>query len=533
MVVLTDGIIEQDNTKGKSDFQKYIGQNIDKTDSGRFRVRKVIDGKTVYFGTYDTLDEAVTIRDRLAVCGWDKSIIRTEDDLIQEYYSRIHRNGDYCFEVRRPKNNKKGLPRYMGVCHSIEEALYYRDIAKKNDYIIGKPSEYDLITDNPYLKNGLKYPLPKRLQKTKNRKESTYGTGYCKKSGPNSYQVWYNKKYYGSYTTKEYAEYIRLKLNENQWDISKLDEIKKAYPEYYTKLLYFWRYIKYDEKHDSWRCSKTLSKDNIVRFTFNKPEDALYERDLYEKYNWNMDDVVELADDTYNKYYDMTLPPYPTRQKRAKYGVKEDYKEIIEDMAFFVEEFDITTWDGICETLNLSTHKLNSILKKYNTSWIDFKNIVFSGENPLEVLTFNDIIEPDLTPKKSKTDYIYYDKSRKYTPWLVTKDNIFYGRYSSKRIASKIVTRLKKCNWDKEELPRIREEIGYISPSRKGETSKLIYMDKRNPKNIRYYIRHLSTYYGAYDTRETAEKVVNELEKVDWDKKQLPFIKDKLGVLKI
>ena len=92
------------------------------------------------------------------------------------------------------------------------------------------------------------------------------------------------------------------------------------------------------------------------------------------------------------------------------------------------------------------------------------------------------------------------------------------------------MNRLKKCNWDKKQLPNILKEINYQTPMKKGETCKKIYLDKRNPKNIRYYIKYLSTYYGVYDTIQIAEKIVEELEKVDWDKKQLPQIKEKIGV---
>lgn len=528
-MIITDGIITDEKTD-KTDYQKFHGRNIDKTSNGRYRIRKVFSGKTVYFGTYDTFMEAVTIRDKLIDNDWDKSILVSEEDKIMDYYSLVHSNGDYCFEVRRPKNNKNGLPRYMGTCNSIEEALYYRDIAKTNNYIIGKPIEYDLITDNPYIINGLKYPLPDRLKKHKTRNQSHYAKGYIKKKSHNSYQVWYNKKYYGSYTTPEYAEYIRLKLYENNWNTNKIEEIKKAYPEYYTYILHFWRYIKHNEKHNTWSLFKPLDykKGDVLQFTFKNPEDVLYERDLYEKYDWDMDTVVELAEDTYNKYYDMNLPPYPTRRKNINYGIQEKYEKILEDIIFFINEFNITSYHDMCETLDITS--MRPILKKYNTTWTELKNIITGGENPLELLTFNGTVQPDLKPVKSKNNYIYYDKSSKYTPWLIRKDNIYYGRYPSKKIARKIVNRLKKCNWDKKQLTRIREEIGYVSPSHKGETSKLIYLDKRNPKNIRYYIKYLSTYYGSYDTMNIAQRVVKELKKVDWDKKQLPQIKEKIGV---
>ncbi|WP_406534546.1 hypothetical protein [Methanobrevibacter sp.] len=36
--------------------------------------------------------------------------------------------------------------------------------------------------------------------------------------------------------------------------------------------------------------------------------------------------------------------------------------------------------------------------------------------------------------------------------------------------------------------------------------------------------------YGTYATEEEAQLVVEELKKVDWDRNQLPNIRDKLGI---
>jgi hypothetical protein len=536
-MIVTDGLVKEDiKTQGKSDYQKWIGKHIDKTASGKFKIRKSIKGKNVYFGTYDSFDEAIRVRDMLIDNGWDKSILITEEDRIKEYYKYIRRNGDYYYDVNRPKNNKKGLPRYMGTCLSIEEALYYRDIAKSKDYIIGKPQEYDLITDNPYINEGLKYPLPETLTPKKDKSKSRYGKGYVKKKGHNSYQVWCNKNYYGSYTTSEYAEYIRLKLYENNWDTNKLEEIKKGYPEYYTYILHFWKYIYYNENVDTWSCRKYfLETKEFLIFTFNNPYDALHERDLYEEHGWDIDSVVELAVLCDNPYKDIELPPYPTRRVKIKYDLNEEYyTNFIEDMAFFIREFNINSITAMRETLDTSNHIIYDALSKFNISWEDFRELVHSGEDILSVLTYENIVVPDLEPVKSKSNYIYYDKSQKYSPWLINHKGVYFGRYSDKNSAVKIVNRLEKCGWDKKQLNNIRESIGYVSPARKGETSKLIYKDKRNPKKPHYYIKRYingeSIWYGSYKDKETAEKVVRQLKKYNWDKEKLPEIKEKIGV---
>ena len=531
-MILTDGIIA-DKKIDKTDYQKFYGRNIDKTSNGCYRIRKMIDGKVVYFGTYDTFNEAVIVRDKLSDNGWDKNILLTYDDLVNRYFEYIHINSKYYYEIRRPVTKNDNVKRYMGVTKTIEETLYYRDIARMNNYIIGKPKDYDLITDNPYIINGLDYPIPEKLQIKKPK--TNYGKGYVKKKSYKNFQVWYNKKYYGSYPTYEYAEYIRQKLYENKWDTQKLDEIKKEYPIYYTYIQKFWRYITYDEKTDTWRCDKHISNNNHIIFTFNNPYDVLYERDLYEKYDWNIDLLVELDNtETYeNPYKKMDyLPPYPTQKVQYKYTyTKQHYMEFMEEMIFFIKEFEVNTLRGMAETLDTNARYILDVLKKFSISWNGFKELCEYEDDPLTLLTYTEnIIKPNLNISNSKTDYIYYDKRRKYSPYFIQKNKTRYGTYSDKKTAKKVVNRLKKCNWDKKQLPDILKEINYQTPIKKGETCKKIYLDKRNPKNIRYYIKYLSTYYGVYDTIQIAEKIVEELEKVDWDKKQLPQIKEKIGV---
>ena len=66
-------------------------------------------------------------------------------------------------------------------------------------------------------------------------------------------------------------------------------------------------------------------------------------------------------------------------------------------------------------------------------------------------------------------------------------------------------------------------------------------MTRSNPKNYNYdriwkRYRVTKTFegkkisYGTYATEEEAQKVVSELRKTDWNKKQLPLILEKLGL---
>ena len=72
-MIITDGLIKTgDKSNVKSDYQKWRGRNIDKNITGKFRIRKSIHGKLVYFGTYDNFDDAISVRDMLVENGWNK-----------------------------------------------------------------------------------------------------------------------------------------------------------------------------------------------------------------------------------------------------------------------------------------------------------------------------------------------------------------------------------------------------------------------------------------------------------------------------
>lgn len=70
---------------------------------------------------------------------------------------------------------------------------------------------------------------------------------------------------------------------------------------------------------------------------------------------------------------------------------------------------------------------------------------------------------------------VYTSKRGSYTPatychqtacntysvqkWMGDK-SVSFGTYKNKRTAKKVVEKLKECNWNKEELPRIKREMG-------------------------------------------------------------------------
>ena len=57
--------------KKKNNPLKYIQKHYD----GRYRVRKSVGGKLIYFGYYDTVNDAIRVRDKLVEIGWKKYLL--------------------------------------------------------------------------------------------------------------------------------------------------------------------------------------------------------------------------------------------------------------------------------------------------------------------------------------------------------------------------------------------------------------------------------------------------------------------------
>ena len=82
----------------------------------------------------------------------------------------------------------------------------------------------------------------------------------------------------------------------------------------------------------------------------------------------------------------------------------------------------------------------------------------------------------------------------------------------------------------------LSEELGvklYKGKSPKEKRKKHIYYSHNRSKGyfiIQKQIDGKNVYFGYYKSAETAEKVVEELKLVDWDKSRLDEIKAKLGV---
>lgn len=69
---LFDYCLHKDKWKSKRK-EMYI----QKQSTGRYRIRKSVDGKLIYFGYYRSLSDAVRVRDRLMELGWQRNLLKS------------------------------------------------------------------------------------------------------------------------------------------------------------------------------------------------------------------------------------------------------------------------------------------------------------------------------------------------------------------------------------------------------------------------------------------------------------------------
>lgn len=504
-----------------------IHKHIYKTASG-YSITKSINGKHIYFKSLKTLNEAIEYRDRLIANNWEPLPETPEEKnrkQEKEYYKYIQMSSKgYTYSVIVSQD------RYLGACPTIEEALYYRDLYQDKTYDeIPRPSDIDLITDNPYIKNGLKYPLPKRLEL---KKRTKYGKGSIVKKGRTSFHVYHGKKgkgysyYVCACPTYEMAEYVKAEMNKVDWNMDELQRILDDYPRYYTWLLFFYQYIsrhrvhnqstKGDTVYRGWEITipkeflennKSLEKIGV----YSNIEDALYERDFLMEHNWDYDLLVETIDDHENPYYDMDLPPYPTRKIRniSKRNYKE--KELQDVIDLYRQGY--TNQAEICRLLDINEVSLRNWLKKFwNTNWKEFTTIIDNGDNPLELLEKTEhIIQPDLSRAlpNNYSGYVHHLKNGRFS---IARKGVFYGTYKDEKQAHRIVKDLMKCDWDKSKLKSIQAKHGYVSPvgskrwvykqgrkfavRRKNKNRKMITYGSWHDRRIAVLVRDMLLMYG-------------------------------------
>lgn len=536
--------------RGKTLWQRQNGKFIYNV-QGKWNVVKSIKGKNKYFGRFDDFNDAMNIRDQLIENDWDKSKIEYPEEYVErweqfEYYKNIHTHSRRYYSIHSPVDD------YCGSLHNIEEALQYRDLlyeAYNNGVDVRgcRPSDFDLKTDNPYIRDGLKYPIPERLLLEK--PETDYGKGQIRKKGPQSYHIYYGSKgngktdYICACRTYEQAYYVKQEMNKVDWDKSKLGRILDNYPVWYTWLLNLYKYIQPIESKDGTRYKIRItpkhSESGKLEYihSFSRIEDALYERDLLIKYDYDEELVTELWDPDDNPYYGMEIPPFPERQIR-RIKEREDRSDLFNDLYDVLQDYPDISQEELCEICGTGVVSLRTILRnEFDISLPDFINLCLSGEHPNDVLEQKPLIyTPNLERDYGGKHIAYYpDRASPYavTKWFDGK-NHYFGEYPTEELAKKIIKDLKKCGWDKSQLKKIQAKHGHVPMM---GSKRWVYANKRTSKRTgkvkvySYSVRHKDKDkrmigYGTYKDKRVAELVRDLLIIHDWDKTKLCWIQD-------
>lgn len=419
--------------------------------------------------------------------------------------------------------NRKG-GKYLACLPTLEEALYYRDLY--SDTPVGEnpdPCTVDLKYENPYIKDGLKYPIPARLKKGNNHKSNPYGVGCINKKSQSSYAVTYNSKYYCSCRTYEQAYYVRQELQKAKWNKKELPRIFNEYPKYYTELLYFYQYISKHTNRDGYYITIPKNKTStgqIEHLPYTKLTDALHERDFLVEHDWDYELLIECIDDTKNKYDNMKLPPFPERKIR-NLQKRKGYKNELKIIGELVKKHPLISITTVAELMHVTATTIRNWLKKYNLNWSEFIVNVTSQEDYIDTLKLKGkIYTPDLEPLPHPNfkGYIHDNKRSKKSPYRVHYNHKDYGSYSNYEQAQKIVADLIACNWDHSQLKEIQARHGFhsIRGSRKN-----IYL-KQNRYRIVKYVNGKQVYFGSYKNHAEAEIIRDKLIECNWDKKRLP-----------
>jgi len=494
-----------------------IHKHIYKTASG-YSITKSINGKPTYFKSLKTLNEAIEYRDRLIANNWEPLPETPEEKnrkQEKEYYKYIQMGSKgYTYSVVVSQD------RYLGACPTIEEALYYRDLYQDKTYDgIPRPKDIDLITDNPYLKNGLKYPLPKRLQLK--QRNPRYGKGSIVKKGRTSFHIYHGKKdsehkyYVCACPTYEMAHYVREEMNKCDWDMNKLQEILDNYPRYYTKLLFFYQYVnrnpsgKYEINIPKEYLEEGKTLDKYTNYT--NIEDALFERDFLMEHGWDYNLLIECINDQENPYYEMDLPPYPTR-KIKKIQQRNYHEKELTRLIELLREEDLTQIEA-AERMNTSSVNIRNWLKLWKTNYKEFKRLIQAGENPLTLLEKQKLIyQPDISRTMPPNFNNWVSYLQKLDRWQVRKGRETYGVYPTSELAHKISNDLQKCGWDKKQLKKIQAKHGHTSivnskrwvyeqgrkfaVRRKNKDRKMITYGSWHDKRIAVLVRDMLLMYG-------------------------------------
>ena len=499
---------------------KYIYYN-----KGAYVIEKKGNGEKHYFGRYQSLSEAMKVRDFLISQNWN--VKPTPEEVYLEsqkkYYTRIYKSHN---KTQYYINNRAGL--YLGVVPTIEEALYLRDLYS-DEYEIEKVphvDDMDLKTNNPYIENGLAYPLPDRLILEKPR-TTGHGFGVIRKRD-NHYRLERGGKYYATCITYEQAYFYYQEFNKRGWDKKNIPGIKADYPEWYTWLNQFYIYISRHNARNRYNWKLTLTPYNngkLEHLGYVNLEDALFERDFLMAHDWNYELLVECIDDSLNPYYDMELPPYPERRIRNIFLDNNHDEELARMRDYIMENGDVTR-EEVADYMNITSMTIGNWMNKYHTSFRDFKKLCLMGEDPLNYFSMpKHIYTPDLSPCRPKhfRNYVTKNKQNKTNPYKIVKDGVCYGVYPTREIASKISNELQRIGWSDENRRKLQAEYN-LKPF--GEKRYNIYPTRAGHYCVRRKLNGKMVQYGTFDTWMEAALIRDQLKQNNWDKELMPVIRE-------
>lgn len=102
--------------------------------NGKFVIYKTINNKTQYFGSYETLQEAIDVRDALVSADWPY-IMRNKKHNLPKY---IQRNMVGSYQIIK---KFKGKSEHFGTFHKLDDAVDERNKLIKCDW------DYDLLVE--------------------------------------------------------------------------------------------------------------------------------------------------------------------------------------------------------------------------------------------------------------------------------------------------------------------------------------------------------------------------------------------------
>lgn len=392
------------------------------------------------------------------------------DDKDSEELEYLKKQKEYFIRVSLDGTRRKYRVRHvnygdMDKTPDLCEALYYRDLYSTSDL---KLSEIPKICDCD-LVTGNPYLNGLEFEIPERlfptKKVSKRGKGKIVKKSKSSYSIYCGHKHYCSCRTYEQAYFVRRELVKVKWNEEELPRIFDEYPVFYTELLHFYIYLSKDS-HNKNHWLLTIPKDKSDDGKLQHIRYSRLEDALFER-----DFMLE-----HNWDYDLLV-------------------ELIDDNKNPYYEMELPPYPE---------RKI--------------RNITPRRSHDDDFLVLADIIRgnPKITVKElAKSIGIVSATLRNWFKQYGTNTKEFY----------------KVCLEGKNPLDYFKqEELVYTPDLSKSVPSHysgyVHYVPKRKSKFI---INYHDVYYGCYPTRELADKVVEELVKVDWDKSQLNSIRKKLN----